>query len=96
MDDMKREIYLEILKELEKPNKDVFICNELRFALVNLYKIEHYDFIVSEFFPEFAELFDGYNYGTKGRWKVNTNNSWFSHRNKKARITLINFLLSNR
>lgn len=96
MDDMKREIYLEILKELEKPNKDVFICNELLFALVDLYKVEPYDSIVSEFFPEFYALFDGYAYDVEDRYTIYKNEPWFSCENKRARITLINFLLSNR
>lgn len=39
MDDMKKAIYLEILNELKKPNKDVFICNELYSALMDIYGI---------------------------------------------------------
>ena len=96
MDDMKRAIYMEILKELKKPYEDTFICNELKFALLDLYEVASDDSNISEFFPEFDILFDGYAYGIKSRWEINKNEPWFSHRNRQARITLINFLLSNR
>lgn len=95
MDDMKRAIYLEVLQKLEK-NKDLYICNEFRKALKELGNVDPYDFVVSEFFPEFNDMFDGYCYETDFRWEINKNDSWFSYKNRKARITLINFLLSNR
>ena len=96
MDDMKRVIYMEVFEELKKPYKDTFICNEVKFALLDLYEVASDDSNISEFFPEFDILFDGYAYGIKSRWEINKNEPWFSHRNRQARITLINFLLSNR
>lgn len=96
MDDMKRAIYLEVLSTLENSHNDVFICNELIFTLLDFYELTSYEGIVKDFFPEFYNLFDGYCYGLNDRWKVKKKDSWFSARNRQARITLINFLLSNR
>ena len=102
MDDIKRAIYLEVLNELKKPNKDVFICKELYFALRDIYGIVGSGggidaiCLIEEFFPEFYDLFDGYAYGTNSRWETEKNKTWFSYTNRQARITLINFLLSNR
>ena len=96
MDDMKRAIYLEVLKKLEKPHKEIYICNELCASLINIYGVKYFNGIIDEFFPEFYALFDGYAYDVEDRYTIYKNEPWFSCENKRARITLINFLLSNR
>lgn len=97
MDDMKKAIYLNILQKLENPYGETsFICNELRAALKELGDVKPYEYIINDFFPEFNDLFDGYYYGIDRRWEVDKDDRWFSYENRKARITLIKFLLSNR
>lgn len=62
MDDYKRTIYMEVLRKLQEKPSYTFICLELHHTLFDNQDedlTDTADSILTEFFPEFAALFDG-------------------------------------
>ena len=102
MDDMKRAIYLELLRTLEAADCRAYLCVHLQCQLEDVFGVVADRSIISlmnlltEFFPEFVNLYDGYKYDIDDRYKRDMNGSWFTVDARHARLSLINFLLTHR
>ena len=98
MDDMKRAIYLELLRTLERADCRAYICVHLQCTLEDVFGVrtdESQD-LIAEFFPEFIDLYDGYKYNIDHRYQCYIGDLWFTTGARHARISLINFLLTHR
>ena len=102
MDDMKKTLYIDILNKLAATDGRAHICIQITCILVDVFGITSDKSqtslvdLITEFFPEFMALYDGYRYAREGRDKQDISGSWFAHDSRHARISLINFLLTHR
>ena len=67
MDDMKRAIYLELLRTLEATDSKAYICGQLQRNLEDIFGVVADRSTLTEFFPEFVNLYDGYKYDIDDR-----------------------------
>ena len=96
MDDMKRAIYLELLRTLEATDSKAYICGQLQRNLEDIFGVVTDRSTLTEFFPEFVNLYDGYKYDIDDRHEWDINGSWFTVDARHARLSLIYFLLTHR
>ena len=102
MDDMKRAIYLELLRTLEATDSKAHICVQLQRNLEDIFGVvadrssTSLVNLLTEFFPEFVNLYDGYKYDIDDRHEWDINGSWFTVDARHARLSLIYFLLTHR
>ena len=102
MDDMKRAIYLELLRTLERTGCRAYICVHLQCQLEDVFGVRkdksqtNFADLIAEFFPEFTDLYDGYKYNIDDRYQCDRTDPWFAIEARHARLSLINFLLTHR
>ena len=102
MDDMKRAIYLELLRTLEAADCRAYLCVHLQCQLEAVFGVRkdksqtNFADLIAEFFPEFIDLYDGYKYNIDDRYQCDRTDPWFAIEARHARLSLINFLLTHR
>lgn len=102
MDDMKRAIYLELLRTLEAADCRAYLCVHLQCNLEAVFGVRkdksqtNFADLIAEFFPEFIDLYDGYKYNIDDRYQCDRTDPWFTIEARHARLSLINFLLTHR
>ena len=99
MDDIKKAIYLDVLSSLKEEDYNTYICPLLLFYLEDIFGIQsakQYPEVLYEFFPEFFALNDGYKYGYNNRWPIEADDAWFTPLARYARLSTINFIITNR
>ena len=102
MDDMKRAIYLELLRTLEAADCRAYLCVHLQCQLEAVFGVRkdksqtNFADLIAEFFPEFTDLYDGYKYNIDDRYQCDRTDPWFAIEARHARLSLINFLLTHR
>lgn len=88
MDDYKRGLYMEARRLIES-GEELYVCSALMEAVDSWYYTP-----VSEIFPEFAEMFDGYVYYENGRKHFTLSYmSWWAKGWKEPRLRAIDCLL---
>ena len=102
MDDMKRAIYLELLRTLEAADCRAYLCVHLQCQLEDVFGVRkdksqtNFADLIAEIFPEFIDLYDGYKYNIDDRYQCDRTDPWFAIEARHARLSLINFLLTHR